>query len=450
MLSGLGLQTWKDPKTGLAPSGDILKAAVYRDANPSEPGQSSPDTLVSLVNNISNMNDRGPINEAYLGNLITDNDFRNLTSLYDTARDPANSRWLDYAASAFNARYGGAAPDAETRGLGDAETNGPAQGYGDAAGQDAATVGQPISPSIPSSAGLFPSFMMDLDDAVRGQDLKPTQIRDLTNKMLDDVGNLIPAWAPTTPAEAAEPPPATSPPPAGAALAPTSGSPEGTVTKNPDDANTGNNNADSNVSGSKEGDKFYLDRGWNEVKDKRLWWKPEAAAEIPISREELIDKLQNMYPQYGDKITNSPEEIINGKPNDVYGNPIDAAMASGCYMQHNTKNNEEQATLIYPARDGNGFVFVEPSTREQKGESVPADSREKWDKIDPNTRYNDVVQAHTHGVKNTTEGSMHFSPGDYGDMESGKIEYMINSRGEHRFFFPGSGDDHVYVIDKLP
>ncbi len=75
--------------------------------------------------------------------------------------------------------------------------------------------------------------MMDLDDAVRGQDLKPTQIRDLTNKMLDDTQRLY--FASNT---AAQPAAATD---AGGA---------GETNKNPseDNTNTGSNtNAATNV-----------------------------------------------------------------------------------------------------------------------------------------------------------------------------------------------------------
>jgi hypothetical protein len=80
-----------------------------------------------------------------------------MRDLLDTAQDPAKSRWFDYAASAFNSKY--------------ADPNGPN-------GVDA------------EALAFFPSYLMDLDGAVRDQDLKPTQIRDLTNKMLDDTERL--------------------------------------------------------------------------------------------------------------------------------------------------------------------------------------------------------------------------------------------------------------------
>jgi hypothetical protein len=259
-----------------------------------------------------------------------------------------------------------------------------------------------------------------------------------------DAGNLLPAWATATPAEATEPPTGISTlPDRDAAPASTSGSPEGTKTTNPDDAN---------ISGSKEGTEFHLDRGWDQVKPPGHWWDPEKSAEIPISREELLRK----FPQYGDKITGSVEEIKNGKPINadgepfsVYDNAFDAAMASGYYMQKETgQNNEEMGTLVYPAPDGNGFVFVKPNSIKDPLHSVTTNSRQEWDKIDPNTRYKEVAHAHTHGTQSTSEGSMHRSPGDYeypDPKNPPKIDYMINSTGEHRFFFPGK-DDHVYVI----
>jgi hypothetical protein len=201
------------------------------------------------------------------------------------------------------------------------------------------------------------------------------------------------------------------------------------------------------MSGSKKAKEFHLDRGWNHATP---WYEPEATAEIHISRDKLIEKFAELYPQYESKITNSPEEIYNGKPLMVYGNAIDAAMASGYYMRSKTSpKDEEWGTLVYPWTDGSGFVFVEPNSTKENGHSAPWNSRKEWDKIDPNTRWDEVARSHTHGLRNTTEGSMHFSPEDYEHVESGKMEYMVNSRGEHRFLFPGGGDDHVYVIKKL-
>jgi hypothetical protein len=110
------------------------------------------------------MSGQKPINLAYLRNLITDRDFRDMTSLYDTFRDPAKSRWFDYAKDAFYSRFGG--------------TTSPA---GEAGGQ----LGRGGPP--PDAMELFLSYLMGLDGAVRAQDLKGAQIRECANKMLDDV-----------------------------------------------------------------------------------------------------------------------------------------------------------------------------------------------------------------------------------------------------------------------
>jgi hypothetical protein len=187
---------------------------MEHDANPPVTDQSNDQAFFDLARDISNktMSDPDPINRAYLGNLIIGRDFRDLTGLYDTYRDPAKSRSFDYAVSAFNARFA-----------------------------------DPASPNgvSPAAMNLFPSFMMDLDGAVRAQNLNPTQIRDLTNNMLDDTQKLYlasnaPSPQPETAADvgSAEPAPA-----------PTSGSPDA-ATNNPpaDDTNTSTNtNADSNV-----------------------------------------------------------------------------------------------------------------------------------------------------------------------------------------------------------
>ncbi|MGO9375639.1 MAG: hypothetical protein ACLQBD_26610 [Syntrophobacteraceae bacterium] len=93
-------------------------------------------------------------------------------------------------------------------------------------------------------------------------------------------------------------------------------------------------------------------------------------------------------------------------------------------------------------------MFVKPNSITDPHHSVTTNSRQEWDKIDPNTRYKEVAHAHTHGTQNKTEGSMHRSPDDYEypiAEEPPEIDYMINSKMEHRFFFPGK-DDHVYVI----
>jgi hypothetical protein len=42
---------------------------------------------------------------------------------------------------------------------------------------------------------LFPAYLLGLNAAARDEELKGAQVRDLANKMLDDVGKLIPAGA---------------------------------------------------------------------------------------------------------------------------------------------------------------------------------------------------------------------------------------------------------------
>jgi hypothetical protein len=161
-IAGITLQTWKDPRTGLAPSDEIMRTAVEHLADPAGPVVSDSDAIAGLASDISNrgMSDRGPINRAYLQNLISGRDFRDLSALYDTYRDPVKSRGFDYARDAFFARYGDASgPDGLNR----------------------------------EAMKLFPSYLMDLDGAVRDQDLKGSQVRDLANRMLDDVRNLIPS-----------------------------------------------------------------------------------------------------------------------------------------------------------------------------------------------------------------------------------------------------------------
>jgi hypothetical protein len=155
-IAGLHLQTWRDPNTGLPASGDIVQAAIEHGANPVRPNVSDKDTLISLADDISSrrMSGQKPINLAYLRNLITDRDFRDMTSLYDTFRNPVKSRCFDYARDAFFSRF--------------ADRTSPAG-------------------INPEAMKLFPSYLMDLDGAVRDQDLKGAQIRECANKMLDDV-----------------------------------------------------------------------------------------------------------------------------------------------------------------------------------------------------------------------------------------------------------------------
>jgi hypothetical protein len=172
-IAGLQLQAWKDPKTGLPPSSDILQAAMEHDANSNQPVVSDRDTLARLASDISNrrMNGPGPINQAYLRNLIDNRDFRDLTGLYDTYRDPAKSRWFDYARDAFFARFGDPTPPSTAE-----LESGPGA--------------LPPPASNGASAGamtLFPRYLTDLDQAVREQNLKGMQIRDAADKMLQDL-----------------------------------------------------------------------------------------------------------------------------------------------------------------------------------------------------------------------------------------------------------------------
>jgi len=180
-------------------------------------------------------------------------------------------------------------------------------------------------------------------------------------------------------------------------------------------------------------------RRWSE---RDPWWEAEKEAEIPITREKLVE---GAFPEIKDKIA-SLEQIHDGEPLiSIYGNPIDAAMASGYYMRQRTgPEDEEWGTMGWPY--GGGYAFVGANTSNSKRDSKPWESRKNWDKIDPGTRWDETFRAHTHGLRNTAEGSMHFSPEDYDTINRGVMEYMVNSRGEHRFLFPGSGDYHVYVI----
>ena len=119
------------------------------------------------------MNTPGPINQAYLQNLISNRDFRDLSGLYDTCRDPAKSRWFDYARDAFFARFGGPAPPSSEAG---------ASNSGPAASPAAASNGAGAS-----ATPLFPRYLLDLDQAVREQNLKGMQIRDAADRILKDL-----------------------------------------------------------------------------------------------------------------------------------------------------------------------------------------------------------------------------------------------------------------------
>ncbi|MGO9415523.1 MAG: hypothetical protein ACLP51_10350 [Syntrophobacteraceae bacterium] len=191
-IAGLELQAWRDPKTGFPPSSDILQAAMEHDANLVKPGVSDSEILAHLTSDIANnrMNTPGPINQAYLRDLISNRDFRDLTGLYDTCRDPARSRWFDYARDAFFARFGDPAPPSIEAG---------ASNPGPAASPPAASNG-----ATATATPLFPRYLLDLDQAVREQNLKGMQIRDAADRILKDLdrtyvgqsfGNMGPAPA---------------------------------------------------------------------------------------------------------------------------------------------------------------------------------------------------------------------------------------------------------------
>ena len=102
------------------------------------------------------------VNEGYLRNLITDRDYRDLADLSDTYLDPAKSRWFDYARGAFYSHF---SDSSEPSGVNS------------------------------EAMKLFPACLMGLNGAVRDEDLKGSEIRDLANKMLDDFGKMVPAGA---------------------------------------------------------------------------------------------------------------------------------------------------------------------------------------------------------------------------------------------------------------
>jgi len=244
------LFTWRDPKTGFAASPQTVHDVGEWLANPVRATHSNPDALAGLAEDIAGrrFTDAAPINEAFISGNISQADWMHMRDLLETASDPAKSLWFDYAREAFHARAAGPAagvdaakgaaapggggtapdPDPATPNAPTAETSSPGP-----AGLDTRNA-PPQTPAAATLAGgpsaamkLFPLFLMDLDGAVRSQDLKPTQIRDLTNRMLDDVGNLLPAgaWEPGPPAGIA----ATG----DAAQAPAPDSPEAGGIKNP-------------------------------------------------------------------------------------------------------------------------------------------------------------------------------------------------------------------------
>jgi hypothetical protein len=246
------LLTWRDPKTGFAASPQTVHDVGEWLANPVRATHSNPDALAGLAEDIAGrrLTDAAPINEAFRSGNISRADWMHMRDLLETASNPAKSLWFDYAREAFYARAaglpasvdaakgaaasggGGAAPDPDpaTPNAPTAETSSPGPADLDARNAPPQTPPEAAATLAggPSAAmKLFPPFLMDLDGAVRSQDLKPTQIRDLTNRMLDDVGNLLPAvaWNPGPPAGIA----ATG----DAAPAPAPDSPEAGRIKNP-------------------------------------------------------------------------------------------------------------------------------------------------------------------------------------------------------------------------
>jgi hypothetical protein len=171
-IAGLQLQTWKDPKTGLPPSDNILRAAIDRDANPGpQPPPGDNDALTILVDHISakRMPDPGPINEAWLRNLITDDSLKDLTFLYGAYHDPALSRWYEDARAAFDARFGTQPP----------------QAVPPLAGSDTAPAAPDTQAGGPTA--LLPGYLVGLDQTVREQNLRNLQIRDTADRMLQDL-----------------------------------------------------------------------------------------------------------------------------------------------------------------------------------------------------------------------------------------------------------------------
>lgn len=155
------LLSWRDPKTGLSASPQTVNDVGEWLANPIRAANSNPDALAGLAKDIAwrRLTDAAPINDAFRSGDINQADWMHMRDLFETGQDPTKSRWFDYAKDAFNARYA-----------------------------------DPASPNGVSADAMkvFPSFLMDLNGTVRDQDLKGTQVRDLTNKMLNDVNNLLP------------------------------------------------------------------------------------------------------------------------------------------------------------------------------------------------------------------------------------------------------------------
>jgi hypothetical protein len=150
------LISWTDPKTGLQPDAARVRQAQGWMAHPPSISHSYPDTLVNLTNDVLDRRllDKGPINQAFFQGKLTEADWHKLTDLQTTSQDLTKSRWFDWAKTAFNSKY--------------ADANGPNGVSADA-------------------LQYFPRYLTDLDQAIRDQNLKGTQIRDAANKMLEDV-----------------------------------------------------------------------------------------------------------------------------------------------------------------------------------------------------------------------------------------------------------------------
>jgi hypothetical protein len=161
------LMGWKDPQTGLQPDIGKVKQVQEWMANPPTVTHSDPETMVKLSGGISDrrLSDKGPINAAYFQGKLTESDWRKLSDFQATSTDISRSGWFVYARDAYYARYG----------------------------SDIGDGGSEIGEIRPPSVTLFPRFMMDLDGVIRDGDLKGAQVRELTNRMLDDVERLYQA-----------------------------------------------------------------------------------------------------------------------------------------------------------------------------------------------------------------------------------------------------------------
>ena len=156
------LLSWRDPKTGLPASPQTINDVGEWLANPIRAANSNPDALAGLAKDIAwrRLPDATPINDAFRSGDISQADWMHMRDVLETASDPSKSRWFDYAKTAFNARYR-----------------------------------RPCLANwrkSPARRRFFPSYLMDLNGAYATTDLKGDTVRDLTNKMLNDVNNLLP------------------------------------------------------------------------------------------------------------------------------------------------------------------------------------------------------------------------------------------------------------------